>query len=430
MLSFIENFWQLFVLSAPWLLVGLLVAAIMKTWIPMDWLQKQLGGDGVKPVIKGALFGAPLPLCSCGVIPAAMQLRRGGASKGATVAFLSATPETGVDSISVSYVLLGPVMAIVRPLAAISSAIFSGLLVGRTDNTMAKTNEASQNSAETGAAKNCCPSKTSITAPAEPVAASCCPSKTQAEVDVTTTKTSCCPSKTAITAPAEPAAASCCPSKAQTEVEVSAAKTSCCPSKTSAAAANTKPSFLQQAKAGLAYSTGKLLSDFYLWLLIGLFFAALVQTLVPMDALAQYGSSIWMMLLMVLISVPMYVCATASTPIAAALMLMGISPGAALVFMQAGPATNIATISVVYKELGKRALGAYLFGVIVMSVFFGWLLDVALNYFDISVQGAMQHQHSVLPGWLELAAALLLVALIVRIVAKQLTQKWLMAKAA
>lgn len=398
MLNFIENFWQLFVLSAPWLLVGLLVAAIMKTWIPMDWLQKQLGGDGVKPVFKGALFGAPLPLCSCGVIPAAMQLRRGGASKGATVAFLSATPETGVDSISVSYVLLGPVMAIVRPLAAISSAIVSGLLVGRTEHTVTNTSVASDTKTEAAPAKSCCASKAVITTPAEPAAT------------------------------AEPAAASCCPSKVQAVVEVAAAKTSGCPSKTSAA--NAKPSLLQQAKAGLAYSTGKLLSDFYLWLLIGLFFAALVQTLVPMDALAQYGSSIWMMLLMVLIAVPMYVCATASTPIAAALMLMGISPGAALVFMQAGPATNIATISVVYKELGKRALGAYLFGVIVMSVFFGWLLDVALNYFDISVQGAMQHQHSVLPGWLELAAALLLLALIVRIVVQQLMQKWQLAKVA
>lgn len=428
MLSFIENFWQLFVLSAPWLLVGLLVAAIMKTWIPMDWLQKQLGGDGVKPVIKGALFGAPLPLCSCGVIPAAMQLRRGGASKGATVAFLSATPETGVDSISVSYVLLGPLMAIVRPIAAINSAIVSGLLVGRTDHTVTNTNVTSDTKAETAPTKSCCASKAVITTPVAPVAATCCPSKAQAEVEIVAAKTSCCPSKTTTTAPAEPATASCCPSKAQAEVEVAAAKTSCCPSKTSAAAA--KPSLLQQAKVGLAYSTGKLLSDFYLWLLIGLFFAALVQTLVPMDALAQYGSSIWMMLLMVLISVPMYVCATASTPIAAALMLMGISPGAALVFMQAGPATNIATISVVYKELGKRALAAYLFGVIVMSVFFGWLLDVALNYFDISVQGAMQHQHSVLPGWLELAAALLLLALIVRIVVQQLTQKWQLAKTA
>ena len=363
MLSFIDNFWQLFVLSAPWLLVGLLVAAIMKAWIPMDWLQKQLGGDGVKPVVKGALLGAPLPLCSCGVIPAAMQLRRGGAGKGATVAFLSATPETGVDSISVSYVLLGPVMAIVRPIAAIISAITSGLLVG-------KATEHDKQTTGSAPVKSCCASKTAANIAPEPVKSSCC----------ATNKTA--------------------------------------PSQIS------RPQKLwQQAKDGIQYSTGKLLSDFYLWLMIGLFFAALVQTLVPMDALAKYGSSIWTMLLMVLISVPMYVCATASTPIAAALMMMGISPGAALVFMQAGPATNIATISVVLKELGKRALAAYLFGVIVMSVFFGWLLDTALDYFDISVQSAMQHQHSVLPDWLELSAALLLAGLIGRILWQQWQQK-------
>jgi uncharacterized protein len=362
MLSFIDNFWQLFVLSAPWLLVGLVVAANMKAWIPMSWLQQQLGGDGIKPVIKGALLGAPLPLCSCGVIPAAMQLRRGGAGKGATVAFLSATPETGVDSISVSYVLLGPVMAIVRPVAAIISAIVSGLLVG-------KANEPS--------------TPETATAPALPTDKSCCAGKTAP-------------------VPSEPVKASCCAT-----------------AKTTAA----KLTLWQQAKQGLEYSSGKLLSDFYLWLLLGLFFAALVQTLVPMDYLTQYGSSIWTMLLMVLISVPMYVCATASTPIAAAMMLVGISPGAALVFMQAGPATNIATISVVYKELGKRALAAYLFGVIVMSVLFGWLLDQGLAYFDISVQGAMQHQHSVLPGWLELAAALLLAGLILRIIWRQLNQR-------
>ncbi|MCH8538815.1 MAG: SO_0444 family Cu/Zn efflux transporter [Alkalimonas sp.] len=352
----------MFVLSAPWLLVGLLVAAIMKAWIPMDWLQKQLGKDSASSVVKGALLGAPLPLCSCGVIPAAMQLRRGGASKGATVAFLSATPETGVDSISVSYVLLGPLMAIVRPVAAILSAITSGLLVGKATE---------HDSPAATPVKSCCASKTPATTP-EP----------------------------------EPVKPACCATKKEVAAQVS------------------RPQKLwQQAKGGLQYSTGKLLSDFYLWLMIGLFFAALVQTLVPMDALAKYGSSIWTMLLMVLISVPMYVCATASTPIAAALMMMGISPGAALVFMQAGPATNIATISVVYKELGKRALAAYLFGVIVMSVFFGWLLDYALNYFDISVQSAMQHQHSVLPYWLELSAALLLAALIGRIIWRQWRQK-------
>lgn len=132
MLAFIENFWDLFLLSAPWLLFGLFVAAMMKVWVPMGWLQKHLGDNSTKSVVKGALFGAPIPLCSCGVIPTAIQLRRNGASKGATVSFLSATPETGVDSISVSYALLGPIFAVVRPVAAILSAITAGLLVGKT----------------------------------------------------------------------------------------------------------------------------------------------------------------------------------------------------------------------------------------------------------------------------------------------------------
>lgn len=362
MLTFLQNFWDLFVLSAPWLLFGLVVAAMMKVWIPMDWLQRQLGGEGVKPIIKGALLGAPLPLCSCGVIPAAMQLHRGGASKGATVAFLSATPETGVDSISVSYVLLGPIMAVVRPVAAILSAITSGLLVGQASKERPAPSTAST---------------------------SCCASKKADSVTNTVTVT-----------PSEPEKA-----------------TSCCASKKTVV--TTPPTAWQKTKEGLQYSMGKLLGDFYQWLLIGLFFAALVQTWVPMDTLAQYGSSVWTMLLMVLISVPMYVCASASTPIAAALMMVGISPGAALVFMQAGPATNIATISVVYNELGKRALAAYLFGVIVMSVLFGLLLDAGLAYFDLSVVGALQHQHSVLPMWFELAAALVLALLIVRIALQQ-----------
>lgn len=175
---------------------------------------------------------------------------------------------------------------------------------------------------------------------------------------------------------------------------------------------------------GLQYSAGKLLDDFYLTLVVGLFFAALVQTLVPMDTLAQYGGSIWMMAIMVLISVPMYVCATSSTPIAAALMLMGVSPGAALVFMQAGPATNIATIGVVHKELGKRALGAYLFGVIVMSVLFGWLFDQALNYFGINIQTALMDEHSVVPHWLELASAIVLLALMLRLSLNKVRVRW------
>lgn len=357
MTEFIQNYWELFLLSAPWLLFGLFVAAIMKVWVPMDWLHRQLGDNSAKSVVKGAIFGAPIPLCSCGVIPAAMQLRRNGASKGATVSFLSATPETGVDSISVSYALLGPVMAIVRPVAAVFSAITAGLLVGNTKDEQQPTGD------ETS---SCCSSE---------------PTKESTKETTTEPSTSCCASE----------------QSSENDVKTDS------------------KGVWDKSKQGLNYATGQLLGDFYLALLIGLFFAALVQTLVPMDTLAEYGSSLWMMVIMVLISVPMYVCATSSTPLAAALMMMGVSPGAALVFMQAGPATNIATIGVVYKELGKRALAAYLFGVVVVSVFFGWLLDTGLDYFDISIQSVAAGEHSVTPYWVELIAALVLIGLIARL---------------
>ncbi len=130
----LKNFIDLFLDSAPWLLLGLILAGLLKVFVPMAWMQKQLGGHGFKTVVKAALLGAPLPLCSCGVIPAAVGLRRSGASKAATTSFLVSTPETGVDSVTVSYVLLGPFMAIVRPIAAITSAIVAGLLVGRDDD--------------------------------------------------------------------------------------------------------------------------------------------------------------------------------------------------------------------------------------------------------------------------------------------------------
>ena len=124
-----ENFAVLFMESAPWLLLGLLIAGLMHELVPVDILKKHMGNASTKAIGKAAVIGAPLPLCSCGVIPAAIGLRRSGASKPATVSFLVATPETGVDSVSVSYALLGPVFAIVRPVAAITSAIYAGLMV-------------------------------------------------------------------------------------------------------------------------------------------------------------------------------------------------------------------------------------------------------------------------------------------------------------
>lgn len=128
MMAILENLADISLEAAPWLLLGFLCAGLIKAWLPADLINRWLGGDGVWPVTKAALIGAPLPLCSCGVLPAATSLRRNGASRSSTVSFLIATPETGVDSLALSYALLGPVMALIRPVAAIGSAIFTGLL--------------------------------------------------------------------------------------------------------------------------------------------------------------------------------------------------------------------------------------------------------------------------------------------------------------
>lgn len=378
-MSFIANFVDLFLEAAPWMLLGLVVAGLLKEWIPTDLLTKHLGGKGVGTTVKAAFIGAPLPLCSCGVIPAAMGLRRSGASKSATTSFLVATPETGIDSVSVSYALMGPFMSIIRPIAAIVSAIVAGVLVG-------KESEKSQpaTSSESASTSSCCSS-----------------SKSGKTLNISAVK------------PINRDAAS--PTLTPTKQEHSG----CCGGKPTPPANGA----LQKLRNGLTFAATDLVKDIATWLLIGLFFAALVQTYVETDYLAQWGGTIWSMLLMVLISIPMYICATASTPIAAGLLMSGISPGAVLVFMLAGPATNIATIGVVRNELGKRALWAYLVGVIGTALVFGLLTDFLIAEFGFSVASISHVHDDLLPQWLTWGSAALLGGLMLKVYIEKLTLK-------
>ncbi|GAD91175.1 hypothetical protein VHA01S_071_00100 [Vibrio halioticoli NBRC 102217] len=408
-MSLLNNFIDLFIESGFWMLLGLLVAGLLKEWVPTDLLAKHLGGKGAKTTIKAAFIGAPLPLCSCGVIPAALGLRRSGASKSATTSFLVATPETGIDSVSVSYALLGPFMAIIRPIAAICSAIVAGLLVGKEDQHADKVKPTLSASnlkpvankgagfavnaikpkvakVSTSSTSSCCSAK-SEQVKAEPAVSSCC----------STTQTSCCSSKPKPVEP-KPATSSCC----------STQQSACC-SKSPASS-----SALGKLKSGMSFAATDLVKDISTWLLIGLFFAALIETYIETDFLAQWGGTIWSMLLMVVISVPMYICATASTPIAAGLLMSGISPGAVLVFMLAGPATNIATLGVVGKELGKRSLFAYVVGVVGTAIVFGLATDYLVSAYGFSVQPLSAGEHEVLPHWLSISSAVVLALLMLR----------------
>ncbi len=325
-MALLQNFIILFTESAPFLLVGLGLAGIIKFLIPSSFIEKFLGKQS--SVFTAAMIGMPLPLCSCSVIPTALGIRRSGASKASTTSFMISTPETGIDSVAVTYALFGPVMAIARPIAAVASAVIAGYLVKIIDQ---------ETPVKQGNVTSCCQSSDNKS--------------------------------------------------------------------------HLQQTLYQQVKNIFTYAYGKLLSDFIHWLLIGLFFAALIQTYVPATLLTDYDSSVWIMLMAVVISVPMYICATASTPIAAGLMLSGISPGAALVFMLAGPATNIATLMVVKTELGNRSLAAYLIGVIITAVLSGLALDLILQTFHLNITLSIT-QHNAMTSIIYSVAAISLALLI------------------
>ena len=431
-----NNFLELFLESAPWLLLGLVLAGLLKVFVPMSWMHKQLGGHDLKTTIKAALFGAPLPLCSCGVIPAAVGLRRAGASKAATTSFMVSTPETGIDSVSISYVLLGPFMAIVRPIAAVISAVVAGLLVGRGNDDVKPAQPQK-------ATASCCSSQAKTEPGAEAKIEAGCGSKPES-ASMKPSSSCCSAAPSAMIAPVSPdssSAGSCCSSKAasccQPPAETLAydeheaphihsdehhshkhgkhQQGACCSNTEDTAAMLRGTSVLCRIAKGLHYAATDLVRDTTVWLLMGLFFAALVQTYVPGDFLAKWGDGILAMLVMVLISVPMYICATASTPIAAGLLLAGVSPGAVLVFMLAGPATNIATLGVVSKELGKRALYGYLGGVLGVALFSGVLVNYLVSTFGFVVMPQIGEHYELLPDWVVAASGLLLALLMGRV---------------
>jgi uncharacterized membrane protein YraQ (UPF0718 family) len=399
-------------------MLGLFIAGLLNVYLPANFLNRHLGKEGLWTTVKAALIGAPMPLCSCGVIPAAIGLRRAGASKSATTAFLVSTPETGVDSVSVSYVLLGPFMAVIRPIAAVCSAIVAGVLVGK-DSELHQQQSTTANKENTKTT-SCCSSKQpepmttasccSKEASAKP-AQSCCSKQTTKELEAVKT-TSCCSNKGS---QATPESQQSCASE-----QAVPSQKSCCSSEQPT---KTVESRFSKLKRAVSFSCNKLLEDTMIWLMIGLFFAALVQTYVPESYLSQWGSGILAMLVVILISIPMYICATASTPIAAGLLLSGVSPGAVLVFMLAGPATNIATLGVVGKELGKRAVVAYLIGVIATALAFGFLTDYLVTQYGFVVAPMIGEEHEVLPHWLSFISGIVLATLMLRLVLKMVLKK-------
>ena len=283
---------------SPYLLLGFFFAGVMHAFIPGMVYNRYLGGKGFKSVFYGALFGVPLPLCSCGVLPTAMSLRKQGASKGATASFLISTPETGVDSIIATYSVLGLPFAVIRPVAAFCNAIMGGWLINKFGD------------------------KDEVV----PVDASA--------------KTCCCHHK-----------------QEETHHE----------------------GFLRKMREALRFGFVEMIEDIGKWLVIGLVIAGLITVFVPDEFFALFRSNTQLSMLLVLcIAIPMYICATGSIPIAVALMMKGLTPGAALVLLMAGPACNMASILVINKTLGRKSLVLYLVSIITMAILWGHVVDYLL----------------------------------------------------
>ncbi len=210
------------------------------------------------------------------------------------------------------------------------------------------------------------------------------------------------------------------------EVNQAPVAKSCCNSQVKNNSSSEKQqsvSLSQRIVNSLTFASGQLLIDITKWLLIGLILAAAIRTWVPMDFLVKWGDGFVAMLVMALIGIPMYICATASTPIAAGFLAAGVSPGAILVFMLAGPATNLSTMGMIRQEMGNSVLVAYLASIFSASIGFGYLVNWAVASFGFEVYSAVAHSHEMSGSIMHQTSAILLASLMIRNFAKKHLRK-------
>lgn len=301
MMAILDSFQHVLLMMAPWLIVGFLIAGMVGVLMPREWAEKAMGkSKGWRGVLNAVLIGVPLPVCSCGVLPLTQALRKSGASKGAAAGFLISTPQTGIDSILATYSLMGPLFAIMRPLAAFLTGIVGGAIV----NLMTKDEK-------------------------EPSSLAATPSQSE--------KKSCC----------------CC----------------CC---------HGKEERTSNFIVASLRKSWELFSEVVRPLFIGLIIAAIVTAFVPENFFAEAfgGNDFLAMPAMILIGFPMYVCSTASIPIAASMIAKGLTPGAAFVFLMVGPAINAASITTVAQLIGRKAALAYALVISLGAILMGVVVNV------------------------------------------------------
>lgn len=347
--TFMDNFIDMFISMSFYIVLGLLCVGVLNTYVDKEKILKHLGENKFSSVVKASVIGVPLPLCSCGVVPTAVELKKSGASNGAVTSFLISTPQTGIDSMLATYSMMGMLMAIFRPIAAFASGIIGGGIV----NLLAKHDAMNLEQLEVS---SCCSSTHGED--------SCCTSEPVVE-------TSCCCGQEPVVE------TSCCSSQPETQ-------SSCCGTGNDRKSDN---KFFQVFK----YAFGKFLDDIAVHFLVGMFIATIISTFLPVDFFVNIGldKGVLAMLAVVLVGLPMYICSTASIPIALSLVAKGLSYGSAFTFLFTGPVTNIASLLVLGKVLGKKITAMYIGAVVVCSIFFGLVLDFILETFSLEISGML-----------------------------------------
>ncbi len=322
MLGIITEIWNFFLIVSPWLILGLFIAGLIHSFIGEEFIRTHLGGPGFLPILKATIFGIPLPVCSCSVIPIAAGLRKDGASKASTMSFLVSTPTTGIDSIFVTYAFMGGVFAIARPL----SALFAGLLIGMLIYITEKNSK---------------------------------------------------------------------PPLVQTYKH----------------GIHSHLSLIVRLKSTFIYGFKVLPQDMSRTLLFGIIIGGILSAVIPVDFASEYLSNPLIAYpLMIAVSIPLYVCAVGSVPIAAALLMKGLIPGAALAFLIAGPATNTITMGFVAKKLGRKVFILYLIGIIIVAVISGLIIDAIFQPGVVTAQIMTHGRH--LPYLIQVIASVILLGIL------------------
>ena len=312
-MNFLTETWSYLISAAPFLMLGLFLSGLIHVFISTDRIKKSLGGKGFSGIFKSSLYGIPLPLCSCAVIPTAATLKKSGASNSATSSFLISTPESGIDSIAMTYGMMDLPMTIIRPIAAFLSAFFAGTMQLMFNNE---------------------------------------------------------------------------------DILIEEEQKSCCKKNSSNDSNNNELTFAQKMKKSFHFSFIELMDDLAFWLAVGIFAGALINFLVPPNFFEGLDGILGRVVILA-IGVPLYICASATTPVAASLVMKGMSPGMALLILLVGPATNVSNILVIGKYIGKKGIMINVFSIVVIALIMSFVTDYIYTSFSLPVNFKVEaHEHA------------------------------------